>query len=183
VADSICGNLVDPTKAAATGNPLAPRGITYWFRTKRRKQAFQPEPAGFAGKRCHGVVTSRNHGLTALRSYQDSYLRYYLRSLPGVAEVPPIGGYTSQFQVNTDPNLLQAYGIPVSGVVEAVRGGNNESSGRLLEFGGPVYMVRGRGYTRSLEDFENIPLGVSDTGSQIRVKDVGRVVMRHSSAR
>jgi Cu(I)/Ag(I) efflux system membrane protein CusA/SilA len=173
---------VDPAKAAATGNPLAPRGITCWFRTKRCKQAFQNDPAGFADRH-QGVDTSRKHSLADLRSYQDSYLRYYLRSLPGVAEVPPIGGYTSQFQVNTDPNLLQAYGIPVSCVVEAVRGGNNESSGRLLEFGGRVYMVRGRGYTRSPEDFENIPLGVSDTGSQIRVKDVGRVVMRHSTAR
>src|SRR5260370_29054651 len=82
-----------------------------------------------------------------------------------------------QFQVNLDPNRLQAYGIPVSRVVEAVRGGNNESSGRLLEFGGTEYMVRGRGYARSLQDFENIPLSVSDTGSQIRIKDVGQVVM------
>src|SRR4029077_2072137 len=115
--------------------------------------------------------------LADLRSYQDWYLSYYLRSVPGVAEVAPIGGYTRQYQVNLDPNRLRAYGIPVSRVVEAVRGGNNESSGRLLEFGGTEYMVRGRGYARSLEDFENIPLSVSDSGSQIRIKDVGQVVM------
>ncbi len=89
----------------------------------------------------------------------------------------PIGGYTRQYQVNLDPNRLRAYGIPVSRVVEAVRAGNDESSGRLLEFGGTEYMVRGRGYARSLEDFENIPLSVTDTGSQIRIKDVGQVVM------
>ena len=123
------------------------------------------------------VDTSGKHSLADLRSYQDWYLSYYLRSVPGVAEVAPIGGYTRQFQVNLDPNRLRAYGIPVSRVVEAVRGGNNESSGRLLEFGGTEYMVRGRGYARSLEDFENIPLNVSDTGSQIRIKDVGQVVM------
>jgi Cu(I)/Ag(I) efflux system membrane protein CusA/SilA len=123
------------------------------------------------------VDTSGKHSLADLRSYQDWYLRYYLRSVPGVAEVAPIGGYTRQYQVNLDPNRLRAYGIPVSRVVEAVRSGNNESSGRLLEFGGTEYMVRGRGYARSLEDFENIPLSVSDTGSQIRVKDVGQVVM------
>ncbi len=123
------------------------------------------------------VDTSGKHSLTDLRSYQDWYLSYYLRSVPGVAEVAPIGGYTRQYQVNLDANRLRAYGIPVSRVVEAVRGGNNESSGRLLEFGGTEYMVRGRGYARSLEDFENIPLNVSDTGSQIRIKDVGQVVM------
>ncbi len=123
------------------------------------------------------VDTTGKHSLADLRSYQDWYLSYYLRSVPGVAEVAPIGGYTRQYQVNLDPNRLRAYGIPVSHVVEAVRGGNNESSGRLLEFGGTEYMVRGRGYARTLEDFENIPLGVGDTGSQIRIKDVGQVVL------
>ena len=123
------------------------------------------------------VDTSGKLGLAELRSYQDWYLDYYLRSVPGVAEVAPVGGYTRQYQVNLDPNRLLAYGIPVSRVVDAVRGGNYESSGRLLEFGGTEYMVRGRGYACSLEDFENIPLSVSDTGSQIRIKDVGQVVM------
>jgi Cu(I)/Ag(I) efflux system membrane protein CusA/SilA len=123
------------------------------------------------------VDTSGKHSLSDLRSYQDWYLSYYLRSVPGVAEVAPIGGYTRQYQVNLDPNRLRAYGIPVSRVVEAVRSGNDESSGRMVEFGGTEYMVRGHGYARSLEDFENIPLSVSDTGSQIRIKDVGQVVM------
>ena len=123
------------------------------------------------------VDTSGEHSLADLRSYQDWYLGYYLRSVSGVAEVAPIGGYTRQYQVNLDPNRLRAYGIPISRVVDAVRSGNNESSGRLLEFGGTEYMVRGRGYARSLKDFENIPLSVSDTGSQIRIRDVGQVVM------
>src|ERR1700739_3678822 len=123
------------------------------------------------------VDTSGKHSLADLRSYQDWYLNYYLRSVPGVAEVAPIGGYTRQYQGNLDPNRLRAYGIPVSRVVDAVRGGNNETGGGLLEFGGTEYMVRGRGYARSLEDFGNISLGVSATGSQIRIKDVGQVVM------
>jgi Cu(I)/Ag(I) efflux system membrane protein CusA/SilA len=123
------------------------------------------------------IDTSGKHSLADLRSYQDWYLRYYLRSVPGVAEVAPVGGYSRQYQVNLDPNRLRAYGISINHVIEAVRSGNNESSGRLLEFGGSEYMVRGRGYAQSLEDFQNIPLGVSDTGSQIRVKDVGQVVL------
>jgi copper/silver efflux system protein len=123
------------------------------------------------------VDTTGKHSLSDLRSYQDWYLGYYLRSVPGVAEVAPVGGYTRQYQVNLDPNRLRAYGIPISRVIEAVRGGNNESSGRLLEFGGTEYMVRGRGYAKTLEDFENIPLSVSESGSQIRIKDVGQVVL------
>jgi copper/silver efflux system protein len=121
--------------------------------------------------------TSGKHTLAEMRSYQDWYLRYYLRSVPGVAEVAPIGGYARQYQVNIDPNRLRAYGIPVRRVAEAVRGGNNETSGGLLEFGGTEYMVRGRGSAHSLDDFGNISLGVTESGSQIRIKDVGQVVM------
>jgi Cu(I)/Ag(I) efflux system membrane protein CusA/SilA len=123
------------------------------------------------------VDTFGKHSLAEMRSYQDWYLRYYLRSVPGVSEVAPIGGYSRQYQVNIDPNRLRAYGIPVRRVAEAVRGGNNETSGGLLEFGGTEYMVRGRGYAHSLEDFANISLGVSESGSQVRIKDVGQVVL------
>ena len=77
------------------------------------------------------VDTSGKHSLADLRSYQDWYLRYYLHAVPGVAEVAPVGGYTRQYQVNVDPNRLQAYGIPIRRVVEAVRSGNEEVGGRL----------------------------------------------------
>src|SRR5512133_1239176 len=75
------------------------------------------------------VDTSGQHSLADLRSYQDWYLRYYLKAVPGVAEVAPIGGFTRQYQVNVDPNRLQAYGVSISRVVEAVRGGNAEVGG------------------------------------------------------
>ena len=123
------------------------------------------------------VDATGKHTLAELRSYQDWYLRYYLRAVPGVAEVAPVGGYTRQYQVNLDPNRLRAYGIPISRVVDAVRSGNTESSGRFLEFGGTEYMVRGRGYARSIDDFAEIPLGLTESGSQIRIKDVGQVAM------
>jgi copper/silver efflux system protein len=123
------------------------------------------------------VDTTGKHTTAEMRSYQDWYLRYYLRSVPGVAEVAPIGGYTQQYQVNLDPNRLRAYNIPIRRVVEAMREGNNETGGGLLEFGGTEYMVRGRGYAKTLEDFGNISLGVSASGSQIRIKDVGQVEM------
>jgi Cu(I)/Ag(I) efflux system membrane protein CusA/SilA len=104
-------------------------------------------------------------------------LRYHLKAVPGVAEVASLGGFTRQFQVNVDPNRLQAYGIPLRQVIDAVRSGNRESGGRMLEFGGAEYMVRGRGYARTLEDFGNIVLSAGENGAVIRVKDVGDVVM------
>ena len=68
--------------------------------------------------------------------------------MPGVAEVAPLGGFVRQYQVNVDPNRLQAYNIPINKVVEAVRSGNNDVGGRLVEFTGREYMVRGRGYAQ-----------------------------------
>lgn len=124
------------------------------------------------------VDTTGTRSLAEIRSYQDWYLRYYLKAIPGVAEVAPVGGYTRQYQVNIDPNRLQSYGISINRVVEAVRGGNNESGGRLVEFGGSEYMVRGRGYARSVEDFGAIVVSVNETGgTPIRVRDLGTVTI------
>jgi Cu(I)/Ag(I) efflux system membrane protein CusA/SilA len=123
------------------------------------------------------VDTSGKQSLADLRSWQDWYLRYYLKAVPGVSEVAPVGGFTRQYQVNVDPNRLQAYGISINRVVDAVRGGNKETGGRLIEFGGTEYMIRGRGYARTIRDFENIVLTASESGTPIRVKDIGKVVM------
>jgi Cu(I)/Ag(I) efflux system membrane protein CusA/SilA len=123
------------------------------------------------------VDESGKHSLEQLRSYQDWYLKYYLRAVPGVAEVAPVGGFGKQYQVNVDPNRLQAYGISINRVVEVVRGGNYESAGRLIEFGGTEYNIRGRGYLRSIQDLENIAVTASDTGTPICIKDIGQVVM------
>ena len=121
--------------------------------------------------------TSGQHSLAELRSTQDWYLRYHLKSVPGVAEVAPLGGFGQQYQVNLDPNRLRAHGIPIQRVVEAVRGGNAEVGGRLLEFGGAEYMVRGRGYAKTVRDFEEIVLAAGEKGSPIRIRDVGQVVL------
>jgi copper/silver efflux system protein len=122
------------------------------------------------------VDKTGKHSLEELRSYQDWYLRYYLKGVPGVAEVAPVGGFVRQYQVNVDPNRLQVYNLSISRVAKAVQGGNREVGGRLIEFGGTEYMVRGRGYARSLQDFENIVLSASDDGTPIRIKDIGQVV-------
>ncbi len=123
------------------------------------------------------VDKSGTQSLAEMRAYQDWYLKYYLKSVSGVAEVASVGGFGKQYQVNVDPNRLQAFGLSISRVVDAVRTGNSETGGRLLEFGGTEYMVRGRGYARSIRDFENIVVTASETGTPIRVKDIGQVVL------
>ena len=123
------------------------------------------------------VDTSGQRSLADLRSYQDWALRYYLKAVPGVAEVASLGGFGRQYQVNVDPNRLRTYGLPIQRVVDAVRGGNIEAGGRLVEFGGTEYMVRGRGYARSVSDFENIVVAASEGGTPIRVRDIGQVVL------
>jgi len=123
------------------------------------------------------VDETGKHSLEQLRSYQDWYLKYYLKAVPGVAEVAPVGGFGKQYQVNVDPNRLQAYGISINRVVEVVRSGNYESAGRLIEFGGTEYNIRGRGYIRSIQDLENIAVTASDTGTPICIKDIGQVVL------
>jgi copper/silver efflux system protein len=123
------------------------------------------------------VDTSGKHNLADLRSLQDWGLRYELQSLPGVAEVAPIGGFVRQYQVNLDPNKLSAYKIPLDKVVESIRAGNNDVGGRLVEFTGREYMVRGRGYIRSTNDVESIVVATNDSGTPVLVKNLGTVTL------
>ena len=89
------------------------------------------------------VDESGAQSLADLRGLQDWYLRYALASVPGVAEVASIGGFVKQYQVNLDPNRLAGYNLSVKQVVDAIKASNNEVEGRLLEFAGREYMVRG----------------------------------------
>src|SRR5580765_481250 len=117
------------------------------------------------------------HDLAELRSFQDWTLRYWLQSVPGVAEVASIGGFQKQYQVNVDPNALLAYKIPLTKVIESVRDGNNDVGGRLVEFSGAEYMIRGRGYAKSVEDIENIVVGRDFNGTPILVRSIGHVTL------
>ena len=99
------------------------------------------------------VDKSGNNSLADLRSFQDWYLRYWLQSVPGVAEVASVGGFQKQYQVNVNPNALLAYNIPLTKVVEAVRQSNNDVGARLLEMSGTEYMIRAKGYIKSPAGF------------------------------
>ena len=123
------------------------------------------------------VDRTGQNDLAQLRSLQDWQLRYQLQSVPGVAEVASIGGFQRQYQVNIDPTKLLAFNIPISTVVQAIRDGNNDVGGRLVEFSGVEYMVRGRGYAKSVQDIEKIVVGVDKQGTPILVKHLGFVTI------
>jgi Cu(I)/Ag(I) efflux system membrane protein CusA/SilA len=141
------------------------------------KTELGPDATGVGWVFQYALVDDGRHNLADLRSLQDWYLRYHLQTVPGVAEVAPLGGFVRQYQVNVDPNRLAAYGIPISKVVAAVRGGNNDVGGRLVEFTGREYMVRGRGYARSTTDLANIALAASPSGVPVLVRDIGTVTL------
>jgi Cu(I)/Ag(I) efflux system membrane protein CusA/SilA len=120
------------------------------------------------------VDKTGKHNLAELRSFQDWHLRYALESVKGVSEVAPVGGFVKQYQVDVDPNKLLAYGIPLSEVVNKIRMSNGDVGGKIFEVASTEYYVRGRGYIKSIEDIENVPLK-SQNGTPVYVKNIGTV--------
>jgi copper/silver efflux system protein len=124
------------------------------------------------------VDRSGRHDLAKLRSLQDWSLRYQLQAVPGVAEVAAVGGFVKQYHVTADPARLLAYDVPLTALVDAVRKGNAESGGRLLEVGGTELMVRGRGYVRSVADLESLVVRAdAKTGTPVLVRHVADVTL------
>ncbi len=123
------------------------------------------------------VDTTGKHDLSQLRTLQDWYVRYWLQSVPGVAEVASIGGFVKQYQVLLNPDTLNAYKLPIMTIAENIRKGNRDTGARILEFTGREYMVRGRGYIQNVADIENIVVGADERGTPILVKNIGKVVL------
>ncbi len=118
---------------------------------------------------------SGEHDLSEIKTFQDWYLKYWLASVPGVAEVSSVGGFEKQYQVEVDPNKLASLKIPIERVIRAIRENNKDVGGRTLEISEREYYVRGLGYIKDPRDLENISLGLSSTGTPIRIADVSRV--------
>jgi copper/silver efflux system protein len=123
------------------------------------------------------VDRSGRYSLADLRSYQDWYLSYYLKAVPGVAEVATVGGFVRQYQVSVDPNRLRAYGISIQRVVEALKDGNRDVGGRVVASGGAEFVVRGLGYAHTTSDLEQILVAQAEGGTPIRIRDVARVAV------
>ncbi|MBX3358894.1 MAG: efflux RND transporter permease subunit [Phycisphaeraceae bacterium] len=117
-------------------------------------------------------LVSANQDLAQLRSLQDWYLRYPLTSVEDVSEVASIGGFVKQYQVVLDPQILQAYRLPLRDVIGAIERSNNDVGGSVIELSESEYMVRSRGYLKGLEDLAKVPVGLGDRGTPIMLGDV-----------
>jgi Cu(I)/Ag(I) efflux system membrane protein CusA/SilA len=159
----------------------------YWARSRvleylsQVQQELPPEARPALGPDATGVgwvyeyaLVDRTgqHDLSELRSLQDWFLQYELKSLPGVAEVAAIGGMVRQYQVVLDPVRLAAYGVDQAAVIEAIERANRETGGSVLEMAEAEYMVRAGGYLSGLEDFRSIPLRTTGAGVPVTLSDV-----------
>ena len=120
------------------------------------------------------AVTGAQKTLAELRSFQDWNIRYQLAKSDGVAEIASAGGFVKQYQVVVDPRKLQAFNIPLERVAEAIRQSNRDVGGRVIEMAETEFMVRGRGYLRSLADIGQIVLK-AEGGTPVRLSDVARI--------
>jgi len=120
------------------------------------------------------ALLAKNYSLAELRTLQDWFVRYQLTKAKGVAEVASIGGFVQQYQVTVDPHKLQAYGVSLQTLSDAIRNGNRDVGGRVIELAETEYMVRGRGYLRGKADLERLVLK-AEKGIPVLVRDVARV--------
>ena len=122
---------------------------------------------------------SGKHDLSELRSIQDWFLKYELQTVAGVSEVATVGGMVKQYQVIVDPLKLQALNIPLAHVQMALQRGNQETGASVIEMAEAEYMVRTTGYISSIEDIQNIPIGLDVTTDNlsipILIKDLAQV--------
>ncbi|QQN75199.1 efflux RND transporter permease subunit [Croceicoccus sp. YJ47] len=121
------------------------------------------------------VDRSGGHDLAGLRSLQDWFLRYELKTIPGIAEVASVGGMVKQYQIVLDPYRMASLGVTHAQVVRAVQAGNQETGGSIVEMGEAEYMVRASGYLGTLADFRSIPLRAEAGGTPVTLDDVANI--------
>lgn len=121
------------------------------------------------------VDQAGGHDLAQLRSLQDWFLRFELKTVPGVAEVASIGGMVKQYQVIVDPQKLAAYGVTTDQVGAALKRANQETGGASVEMAGAEYTVRASGYLKTLDDFRAVPLRTAASGIPVTLGDVATV--------
>jgi Cu(I)/Ag(I) efflux system membrane protein CusA/SilA len=140
------------------------------------KPALGPDATGVGWVYEYALVDrSGQHDLSELRSIQDWFLKFELQTVPGVAEVATIGGMVKQYQVVLNPDELRAFNLTLGQVKRAIRAGNQETGGSVIEMGEAEYMVRASGYLKGLDDLAAIPLGVNADGTPVLLADVAEL--------
>ena len=137
------------------------------------KSSLGPDASGVGWVYEYALVDrSGKHDIAELRTLQDWFLKYELKTVQNVAEVASVGGFVNQYQIVLDPQRMQALKISQQTIVQAVQDANGETGGSVLELGEAEYMVRASGYLKSLDDFQLIPLGLGANGTPILLRDV-----------
>jgi Cu(I)/Ag(I) efflux system membrane protein CusA/SilA len=120
------------------------------------------------------ALQANNMSLAELRSLQDWNVRFGIAKAEGVAEVASVGGFVKQYNVVVDPNRLRSLNIPLSKVRDVIRGSNMDVGGRTVELSEFEFIIRGRGYLKSIADLSNVVVKV-ENGTPVLLKDVARV--------
>jgi len=140
------------------------------------KTALGPDATGVGWVYEYALVDrSGKHDISQLRAIQDWFLKYELRTVPGVSEVAAVGGMVKQYQIVVDPAKLRAYRVTLTDVRMAVEKGNQESGGAVIELAEAEYMIRVRGYVHGLKDLRAIPLGITSGGAPIRLDQIAEI--------
>ncbi len=143
---------------------------------KSAKPQLGPDASGVGWVYVYALTDKTGqHDLSELRSIQDWFLKYELQTVPGVSEVTVLGGMVKQYQITVNPDKLRSLGIPLSHIQLAIQQNNQEVGASVIEMAEAEYMVRATGYLKSIEDIENIPLGLNDKGTPLLLKDVADV--------
>nr|WP_232767298.1 CusA/CzcA family heavy metal efflux RND transporter [Geminisphaera colitermitum] len=117
---------------------------------------------------------SGTHDLGSLRNLQDTFVRYQLAAVPGVAEVASIGGFVRQYQIDVSSLKLKQYDLTLGEIMDAVAASNMNVGGKTLEENGAEFIVRGVGLVTTLTDLETIPLKARD-GTPLYLRDIAHV--------
>lgn len=135
-----------------------------------------PDATGVGWAYMYALVdTTGRHDLSQLRTLQDWYVRYWLDAVPGVSEVASVGGFVKQYQVNINPDSLLAYHLSLDQVIAAIRRNNNDVGGRVVEYTGREYMVRGLGYIKDVSDLQKVVVGTNGDGTPLYLRNVADV--------
>lgn len=162
----------------------------YWARTRvleqlgRVQQLLPPNVSPTLGPDASGVGwvfqyvledTTHQMDPAQLRALQDYTVRPALQAVSGVSEIASLGGFERQYQIILDPDRLTAYGLTIGDITRAVGDANAEVGARVLEQAGREFILRGRGYARTLADLETSVVTVTAGGNPVRLRDVARV--------
>ena len=137
--------------------------------------ALGPDATGVGWVYEYALVDRTGHtDISQLRALNDWFLKFELKTVPDVAEVASIGGMVRQYQVVLDPDRMRALGITQALVVDALKNANQSSGGSVVEMAEAEYMVRSRGFLKTLDDFRTIPISLSGS-TPVMLRDVATV--------